>query len=120
MTRRVAICGGDGEQWRCKSECEDDTRMVLHVSRGDNAVVLQPAKDMRKTGVDKSLPYLPGDGPSLPMDVHTNRVVNIARVSYRNAELCTHVLGSVQGDPNFSRIGVQQPIRMCRDNNCTA
>jgi hypothetical protein len=91
VTRRVAKCGGDCEQWRYNSKCEDETRMILHVSiglrpRGDSAVVLQPAKDLRKNAVDKSLPYLPGDGPSLPMDVHTKRFVNIARMSYRNAE----------------------------------
>ena len=50
------------------------------------AGVLQPAKDMRKKKADELVPYLPGDGPSLPMDVRVERFVNIERVSYRVAE----------------------------------
>jgi hypothetical protein len=97
MLRRVAICGGRCEQWRCKSECEDGAVMILHVSTGlqrrsDTAVVLQPAKDMRKKIVEKLLLYLPGDGPSLPMDVRPERFVNIGRVSYRSAET-VYILG---------------------------
>jgi hypothetical protein len=97
MSRRVAICGGRCEQWRCKSEYEDGAVVILHVStdlqrRSDTAVVLQAAKDMRKKTVDKLLPYFPGDGPSLPMDVRTERFVNIGRVSYRNAET-VYILG---------------------------
>jgi hypothetical protein len=53
---------------------------------------LQAAKDMRKKTVDRLLPYFPGDGPSLPMDVRTERFVNIGRVSYRNAET-VYILG---------------------------
>jgi hypothetical protein len=77
VARRVAVCGGRCEQRRCKSECKDGVVVILHVStglqlRGDAAVVLQPAKDMRKKTVDKLLPYLPGNGPSLPTDVRKN------------------------------------------------
>jgi hypothetical protein len=47
---------------------------------------------MRKKTVDKLLPYLPGDGPSLPTDVRIEQFVNIGRVSYRSAET-VYILG---------------------------
>lgn len=52
--------------------------------------MLQPPKDMRIA--KQNVPYLPDDGPSLPADVRTDRVVNIESVSYRKAEI-GYILG---------------------------
>ena len=68
------------------------------------AVALQPAKDTRKKNADKLVPYLPGDGPSLPMDVRIERIVNIERVSYRVAETVCILGGQIR------RIGAEMVV----------